>query len=683
MEPHAKQDTAIITVITALAAILVLALFSKSVEAAGLLKPKNGNQSMVTMQSHDVRVTINNGFARTEVDQVFANNGEHDLEAVYTFPLPRKASLSEVSLWIDGREVVGEVLEKRRAREVYEDQKSKGNTTAIAEKKEYKSFDVSVYPVVAGGETRVRLVYYQPLSVDLNVGRYLYPLQEGGVDEERLAFWSVDGKVSGAFSFELELKSSYPVKDIRLPGYMQQAVIEQLEGDESGSGIHRIRIDVPRGAALERDVVFYYRLDDTVPARVELLPYKTAGSKEGTFMLTVTPGASLQPIEEGVDYTFVLDKSGSMSGAKIATLVDGMSRVISNLSPDDRFRIVVFNDNAMELTNGYISMNSAVMDEVLAAVKTLVPGGGTAMHAGLALGLDKIDEKRTSALILVTDGVANVGPTQHKDFLRLVQEKDLRLFTFIVGNSGNTPLLKRLALASGGFATSISPQDDIYGRILQVKNKMLYEAFHDVEVRFSGGEVAELTPAAPGTLYRGEQLVMFGKYRQPGEVRLALTAKISGERREWDCDFTLPVEDLDNPEIERLWALSAIEEVMDEVRLHGESETLIGEIVSLGAEYSLVTEYTSMVVLNDAEAEQLGIQRRNAGRVAAERAAQQQRSSLPPTGRRVDNSGDGGMFQNVPAPSLGTGSVGGWWLLVLLVSGISVKFGGRKRNCKR
>ena len=176
--------------VAAVVAVSVLSLMLNPCFGAGLLKPVNGPADTVFMKSHHVNVTINNGFARTEVDQVFGNNAEQDLEAVYSFPVPKQASLSELSLWLDGQEILGEVLEKQQAQKIYEEQKQKGRSTALAEKDDYKTFDVKVTPVRAGGETRVRLVYYQPLEIDANIGRYVYPLAEGGVDEDRIAFWS-------------------------------------------------------------------------------------------------------------------------------------------------------------------------------------------------------------------------------------------------------------------------------------------------------------------------------------------------------------------------------------------------------------------------------------------------------------------------------------------------------------
>ena len=343
-----NSSSLIISLIAALVFGLVLAVFGTS-QAAGLLKPKTGDQAQIGIKSHHVQVVINNGFARTEVDQVFVNTGDRDLEAVYSFPLPKQASLSELSLWINGQEVVGEVLEKQRAEKIYQDQKAKGNDTALAQKDEYKTFDVSVYPVKTTEPTRVRLVYYQPLEIDLNVGRYVYPLAEGGVDDERIAFWSVDSEVKESFSFDLLLKSTQPIKDIRLPGH-PQALIEPLNdpaGETAGNAyVYRVKLDYSKGATLTKDIIFYYRLDDSVPARVEFVAYKQAEDPSGTFMLTITPGASLARIAEGVDWVFVLDRSGSMGGLKINMLTDGVSRVINKMSPADRFRVVTFNDQA-------------------------------------------------------------------------------------------------------------------------------------------------------------------------------------------------------------------------------------------------------------------------------------------------------------------------------------------------
>ncbi len=624
-----------------LAGFCLLLLAVLPLQAAGLLKPVGtADADHVFMKSHHVTVTINNGFARTEVEQVFGNEGETDLKAIYSFPVPKQASLAEVSLWINSNEVIGEVLEKKKARQIHEDQAQKGNDTALAVKDEYKTFEITVYPVRSKADTRVRLVYYQPMEIDSNIGRYVYPLAEGGVDEDRIAFWSVDDKVRESFKFDLELKSAFPVKEVRMPGFMNKAVIEKVpfsDQEELPAGdVYRASLNCPEGDALTRDIVVYYRLDENVPARVELIPYRGDPASEGTFMVVVTPAADLKRIAEGVNWTFVLDVSGSMSGGKIAALTDGVSKVIGKMSVNDRFRIITFNNRASDFTGGYVTATPANVQSLLNQVKAIQAGGCTNLFEGLEMAYHGLEEERTTAIILVTDGEANEGPTTHLEFLNLLKTYDIRLFTFVIGNSANQPLLNRLAMDSGGTAMNISTSDDIVGRIIQAKAKLLYENMHDVELKFHGEKVTGLTPTKIGNLYQGQQLVMFGRYNGTGDVKVELKAKISGQERSWICRADLPRQDTDNPELERLWALSAIDDVMRDIRENGETDRRRDQVVALGEEYSLVTDYTSMLVVSEVAMEEHQVQRRNATRVAIERQARQQRKTKPVKSYRVD-----------------------------------------------
>jgi Ca-activated chloride channel family protein len=212
---------------------------------------------------------------------------------------------------------------------------------------------------------------------------------------------------------------------------------------------------------------------------------------------------------------------------------------------------------------------------------------------------------------------------------------------------------------SGGFALNISDTDDIVGRIMQAKAKVLHECMHDVRLSFNGERVKDLTPENLGSLYIGQQLVMFGHYAGSGDAELVLGAKISGQERQWKTVVNFPETDLDNPELERLWALSAIEDTMREIREDGESESLRKDVVDLGLEYSLVTDYTSMLVVQDDVLENEGIQKNNARRIEKERQAQARKAGAPVKSHRVDNrSNNGGMFGGKSSPGLGSGPVG-------------------------
>lgn len=662
------MESRIIKMITA-AVLSVFFTFSGQTYAAGLLKPVIGNTSDVYMKSHYVNVTINNGFSRTEVDQVFFNTGTKDIEAIYSFPVPDDASLSELSLWINGSEVTGEVFEKQKARKIYEDQKSKGNDTAIAEKNEYRTFDVSVSPVRANQETRVRLVYYQPLEITLNVGRYVYPVEEGGVDMERLSFWSVDNVVTGTFKFDLELKSTYPVQDVRIPGFENKASIFK---DDTANN-YNISINSSEGSSLSKDIVFYYRLKDDTPARVELVPFREMGH-DGSFMVVVTPGGVLKKLNSGTDWTFVLDTSGSMNGEKIRTLAQGVVKTINNMNANDRFRIITFSDTASDFSGGYITATKENIIKMAKRIKNINSGGSTALYAGLEMAYKGFDHDRTTGIILVTDGVANDGPSNDIDILELHRKYDVRVYTIVIGNSANRPLLKRIAKDSGGFTMNISTSDDLSGKILLAKAKLTHECLYDTELKFSGADVQQLTPNKIGNLYKGQQVVMFGKYTKPGRVSISLTGRLNGEKKEWTCEAVLPETDTDNPEIERLWALSTIKNVMGEIQESGVSDKLRKKVVDLGVEYSLVTDYTAMVVVDEIEAEELGFKRNNAKRIKKERDSQKSKSTKPGKNYRVDKTNSSRTlaksnkptFNGSSSPGIGTGPVGPFFIMLLL-----------------
>jgi len=212
-------------------ALLVCMLITSVSYGAGLLTPSNGQFPALEIKQHDVNVIIEDGYAITRVEQVFHNPHAQDLEAIYSFPVPEKAAVSEFTVWIDGKPVTGEVLEKQQARKVYESEKAAGREAGLTEKDEYKTFDISVTPVRAGQDAKIRFSYMQPAHVDTGIGRYVYPLEEGGVDEHKLAFWTANKKVKEKFSFNLELRSSYPVAALRLPNQPQAIATHSSSGE--------------------------------------------------------------------------------------------------------------------------------------------------------------------------------------------------------------------------------------------------------------------------------------------------------------------------------------------------------------------------------------------------------------------------------------------------------------------
>ena len=155
--------------------ILGLGFTSTPALSAGLLVPSNASSaSDLQIKSHDVSVVVEDGYAITEVNQVFHNPEANDLEATYRFPVPDKAAVSEFTVWIDNQPVIGEVLEKKEARKVYEEEKAAGREAGLASKNKHYNFEIKVTPVRAGQDTRIRLVYMQGVDISIPVSDAMF-----------------------------------------------------------------------------------------------------------------------------------------------------------------------------------------------------------------------------------------------------------------------------------------------------------------------------------------------------------------------------------------------------------------------------------------------------------------------------------------------------------------------------
>ena len=676
---------------TSLIAVLLVLFSVGSANAAGLLTPK-GQSSSLDIRDHKVNVVVEDGYVITEIDQVFINGGGNDTEAVYSFPVPSHAAVAEFTYWIDGNPVTGEVLKKQEARDLYEQEKAAGRETALAEKDEYRTFDISVYPVRANSDVRVRLVYVQSASTDTGIGRYVYPLEEGGVDEERNSFWEVRDTVVGDFSFDFELKSSYPVDAVRLPE-QPNAALNKIDAGHWTVGLHAVgsspadeefsaqvtaleagEAPLPATRAsgvahLDKDIVVYWRHAPDLPGTVDLVTHKPDASGRGTFMLTFTPGDDLPILENGRDWVFVLDTSGSMQG-KFATLANGVQQALGKLNPNDRFRIFTFNNSASELTSSFVVASAENVTHYTKLVGQLNASGGTNLYAGLRAGLDGLDSDRTSGIALVTDGVANVGVTEKKEFLKMMGQHDVRLFTFIMGNSANRPLLEAMTDISNGFAMETSNSDDISGQLTQATAKIRHAALHDVNLTIEGLKVADLTPEKVGSLYHGEQLQVLGHYWGDSEATVRLSGKVAGKEIEYKTAFSMPVQSDLNPMLERIWAYATIENLQSKMDYFGADQDTEDAIADLATEYGLVTDYTSMIVVRDEVFAAQGIRRSNRDRVATEQVAQQARAQQAPQNRRVDEHQP---MYNKKRPSTGGGGSGGGAAglpMILILSGL-------------
>src|SRR6516162_5814729 len=99
--------------------LMLLAATGGRTSAAGLLIPEDKQLPPLAMVNHRVTVDITDQVAVTTLEQTFRNHTDRPLEATYLFPVPKGASVDKFTMWVNGSEVKGELVEAAKAREIY------------------------------------------------------------------------------------------------------------------------------------------------------------------------------------------------------------------------------------------------------------------------------------------------------------------------------------------------------------------------------------------------------------------------------------------------------------------------------------------------------------------------------------------------------------------------------------
>jgi Ca-activated chloride channel family protein len=151
----------------------------------------------------------------------------------------------------------------------------------------------------------------------------------------------------------------------------------------------------------------------------------------------------------------VLDRSGSMQGAKIEKARQAANVALDQLGDDDVFSLVIYDNETQVLIAPQRVGDSRHRDELKAKIDRIRPGGGTALHAGVVLGSKQVrhafEKERVNRVILLSDGIANVGPSRTADLASLGRElrgDGIAVSTIGLGDDYNEDLMTALAEAS-------------------------------------------------------------------------------------------------------------------------------------------------------------------------------------------------------------------------------------------
>jgi Ca-activated chloride channel family protein len=172
-----------------------------------------------------------------------------------------------------------------------------------------------------------------------------------------------------------------------------------------------------------------------------------------------------------------------------------------------------------------------------------------------------------------------------------------RLFVFGVGDDVNTILLDTLAQENRGVSQYVRPDEDIAAAISGFYEKVSTPVLADIALDFGDIKVSDVYPQPLPDLFAGTQLVIVGRYQGEGTVTLRLTGTVNGREQTLSYDgqeFPRRATEMDF--LPRLWATRKIGYLLREIRLHGDNEELVDEVVDLSLRYGVMTPYTSFLV---------------------------------------------------------------------------------------
>ena len=537
------------------------------------------------LTSAKVDTKINDQVATTSVEQEFFNPNPVRLEGTFLFPVPKGAHLDKFRMEIDGKFVEAELLAADKARSIYEGIVRSMRDPALLEYEGRDVFKVRIFPIEPNSRKRVAFSFTQLLKADSGLVTYSLPL---GTQKYSAA------PVKNV-SVKLDLQTKRPLKAVYSPSHKVEV---RRDGDRRATaGFEGADI------APDADFTLYFSAEQEAIG-LSLLTHRQAG-EDGYFLLLASPGADTKDAKAmPKDVAFVLDTSGSMAGKKLEQAKKALRFCVESLDDHDRFEVIRFSTEAEPLFSKLVeasAANRAKANDFVTGLKTI---GGTAIDDALkaALALRPTGSGRPFMVIFLTDGCPTVGVTDVAQIVARVKRDagPTRVFCFGIGTDVNTHLLDKVAEESRAFAQYVLPEEDLEVKVSNFFAKIRDPVLADPALNFSGDiRVSKLYPAPLPDLFRGDQLVLVGRYSGRGDSAATIEGTVNGARRKFVQDVRLPEAAADSEFIPRLWATRRVGFLLDEIRLRGENSELKDEVTDLARKYSIVTPYTAYLIVED------------------------------------------------------------------------------------
>ena len=551
----------------------------------------------VRLVSHHVEVVVRDGFARTEVEEEWANDTARVLEGRYVFPVPPDASISRLALWVGKDLVEGEIVERERAATIFKgivEDTVRPRDPALLEWTRGSEVSLKIFPIPARASRKVVLAYDQALGSRAGRTRYVYPLSLGADRTTRVG------------DFALRVTASHaggPLEGAETPGYAAS-----IAADRGGLAVSFAARDfTPAG-----DFVLGF---DEPPApsasSPAVVPAAHVSGAPGDRFVAVRvpvewPASAPPPARVRRDRAVIVDVSHSQSKDTLAAEIALAEGMIAALDGDERF-VLLACDSACATypEDGLAAANEGALDEARAFLRGRELGGSSDVAGALLAAARRLDPGGAGQVVMIGDGSPTSGELSAEAIAARVRPEiaargiDLRLFG--AGRTVDAVVLEGLARALDASYERLGDGEPIARHVADLTLSLRAPLLRGASLAASP-ELVDVSPRVLPSLRVGSEVLVLARLRDgaTGEVRLtgdlggvAFAAARSVSARE------------SSPVVPRLWAASRI------AALEASSDAAsVAEVIALSKRHHVLSRRTSLLVLeNDRMFAEFGIAR--------------------------------------------------------------------------
>jgi hypothetical protein len=529
----------------------------------------DGQEAKLSLRKYHIDVHIEDGFARTTIDQTYFNHTAARLEGTFYFPLPPDASLSRLAMYVDGKLMEGGMVERDFGRQVYEKIVATQRDPALLEWVDGSTFKMRVFPLEARQEKRVILSYVQKLpSLDGRMD-YRFP---AGHSLESVGEWSFHARIRGGAQFSYaspshEMKQGKDGTDLLL--------------DAAGKNIKA-----------DRDVVL--TLNDgsvAVEDAARFSSFEQDGAKY--LMLRYRPALDARADQPAGPRTwvFLFESSGDRDPLLARTQIEIIRGLLANADPDDTFAVLAAGTRVLPFADKPLPVTPENVRAALAFLEASHLIGALDLGRALAEAEPFLKAGRGAHLVHVGSGVAAMGE-RRDDVLAKRLPDGARYVGVGVGRRWNRNLMKQAAERSGGYFTQINPDEPVSWRAFDLAATLNTPRLLDVTVTDAAGKATFLT--FTNMAAQGEELCAVARVGA-GEA-LPATVAVRGRLNGAEFARDLPVKGTTEHvgHLPRTWAKLEIERLLAEDAAKNREA-----VVGLSKAMYVMTPFTSLLVLEN------------------------------------------------------------------------------------